>query len=51
MCRATYPYSSHLFIFHGKNASLLKILGWDEAAPIHQAHRPPKFFLAALGGA
>jgi hypothetical protein len=51
MCRATYPYSSHLFIFRGKNASLLKILGWDEAAPIHQAHRPPKFFLAALGGA
>jgi hypothetical protein len=50
MCRATYPSSSHLFIF-GKNASLLKIPGWDEAAPIHQAHRPSKFFLAALGGA
>ena len=23
------PFSGHLFVFHGKNASLLKILFWD----------------------
>ena len=29
MWRVTYPHSGHLFVFRGKNASLLKILFWD----------------------
>src|SRR5207237_2544078 len=47
------PFSGHLFVFRGKNASRLKILFRDGtgAVPVHQAHGSWKFLVAARGGA
>ena len=43
------PFSGHLFVFRGRNASLIKIVYWDgdRALSLHQAPRTGCLPLAA----
>ena len=45
------PFSGHLFVFSRPKMPPHEdpVLGWQGAMPVHQAPRPGKFLLAAIG--